>query len=81
MNLKPFEGPVLDVLQGVVAGGLVALGIPSRVASIAGKSVPLVVRWAERAIVEGRDAEAELAALLDAADLVADEAERAKFGP
>lgn len=41
----------------------------------------IVIAWGKKLLDDGKDPNAELTALLDSADAVADAAEKAKFGP
>lgn len=47
---------------------------------IAGEALPMIVQWVIGRLRDGSDASADLRAKFDAGDIVADEAERAKFG-
>lgn len=80
MDLGVIEQTGARILEGVIGGGLAAIGIPERIASVAAKCAILAVTWGAKAALQGRDAAAELDAMLNAADVVVDAAEREKFG-
>ncbi len=50
-----------------------------KISEILSKIIPALIQWIAVAMASGRDAEADLKAMLDTADLVADAAENAKF--
>lgn len=49
-------------------------------ARIVGEALPIAINWAIDRLRSGSDASAELKAMFRTGDLIADEAERAKFG-
>jgi len=69
-----------EILQTIVGAALRLAGVPQNVADVVGRAVPRVLAWVRVAIDQGHDADAELEAMLDTADMVAEDAEAAKFG-